>query len=153
MTRPAIRKGDVVRIAKRFKNHYSRYAGKSFVVRRVCGDGSEGHSKVYVYCVHSNHVQATHFRRKELWRTGYNILDAGKEFEFIKGGYRKNSGPPPLPAPPPVYIPPPSKTDVKELVEFSFKMMKNKSRHKETKCQCGRMADIGRPCWWCGRQN
>jgi hypothetical protein len=154
--RPDLKVGDVVRLSHKGEKIYGTqaWAGTAMTVVRIPARAQQdGRDRIYVAVNHTNSVTHFHrvtkmsFRRKELWFTGHNIADAGKSFSM----YKTTAGQPRL-----------SMSGVQSLAKHGFSMGASVAKPKlpdpckkdEVQCsKCGRMADRGHACWWCGQQN
>jgi len=131
--RPELKVGDVVRVSKRYKQRNGCYAigqefHKGMVVTDVFGNGSDGRSKIQVLHRYRGSKRMTYFtfRRRDLWFTGKNVVSGNtKRLKHFGDIKHDLLG---------MRVPDPQKMD-------------------EVKCGCGRMADRGHPCWWCGAHN
>lgn len=152
-TRPDLKVGDVVRLSRKGMmfhkdSSYMKWSDKTMTVVKIPGKlPQDGRDRIQVAVTQVNRVTKMSFRRKELWYTGYNIADKGKTFCATK----KHVGQPTL-----------SNSGVMSLAKHGFSMGATVAKPKlpdpckkdEVKCsKCGRMADHGRPCWWCGQYN
>lgn len=142
--RPEIRVGDVVRLSHRGMSMHRRLASMTMTVIEAPPCPQDGRSRVRVAVTEHGRITKMSFRRKELWRTGYNIFDQGKSFCMTKqpaGQPRKQSG----------------GGGFSWGFSMSAKVTPKKPdpcKKDEVKCShCERMADRGHACWWCGWTN
>ena len=151
MQRPDLEVGDIVRYSKRAKTSSQAI----MLVVKVPRANQDGRDKIKVFYETAGGIKRrASIARKLLWKTGYNIFKSGKNIQFDKTITLTLAQP---------------MSGVTRIMPFSHlvgpatypinndyivsKPEQSKPKLDEVLCQCGRNADKGKPCWWCGKQN
>jgi hypothetical protein len=155
--RPDLKVGDVVRLSHRGEKLNSNSCFNSaMTVVAVPKAIQDGRDRIRVAYNVNNRVAKISFMRKDLWFTGHNIYAEGKQFSVTKQ----------KPVSPQNAVPnwftfhvPQQGMVMKPVGPYSMgcSVVKHKvpdpCKQDEVKCSCGRMADRGHACWWCGKRN
>jgi hypothetical protein len=148
--RPAIRVGDVVRLSKKYRADPKHFPTTMTAVKVGHGDSADGRTAITVMLNNKyGKVQCMTFRRRQLWNTGYNIIEAGKSVS-VKGATLGNASVK-HPVASPVAIVKPVENICATPVMSANKPVTQEDQ--STQCRCGKMANRFKICYYCGAQN